>query len=196
MSRYTLVKLMVLAMFTALPLLTWAGDADAEKMEAWARAMTPGEPHAELADQAGEWRYTVTFWEDPKGEPTVLRGVSLKTMIMGGRFLREELTGEFMGGPFKGYGLHGYDNVTGEYVAIWLDNMGTGIHFYTGQDTGKGVQTYKSEVHDPITGKAMATRSVGRTIDRDNHSFETYLTLPDGTEFLHMQVDYTRAGSH
>lgn len=196
MNRNTLWIVMVLALLTAMPLLTWAGDADPEKMEAWARAMTPGESHAELAELAGEWRYTVTLWEEPKAEPTVLHGISLKTMIMGGRFLREELTGEFMGKLFQGFGLTGYDNVTGEYVSIWLDNMGTGIHFYTGEETAKGERTYTSEMHDPITGKAMTTRSVGRTIDRDNHSFESYLTLPDGIEFLHMQVDYTRAGSH
>jgi len=196
MNRLTLLKLMVLALLTALPLLTWAGDADPEKMEAWAQAMTPGEPHAGLAEMAGEWRYTVTLWEGPKGEPTVVNGVSLKTMIMGGRFLREELTGEFMGQLFKGYGLTGHDNVTGEYISVWLDNMGTGIHFYTGEETGRGERTYTSTVHDPISGKAMATRSVGRTIDRDNHNFQSYMTLPDGNEFLHMQVDYTRAGSH
>ena len=197
MNRYTLLKLMVLALVATMPLITWAGaDADPAKMEAWTRAMTPGEPHAELAELAGEWSYTVTVWEEPKGEPTVLHGVSLKTMIMGGRFLREELTGEYMGQPFKGYGLTGHDNVTGEYVSIWLDNMGTGIHFYTGEETARGERTYTSTVHDPISGKAMATRSVGRTIDRDNHDFESYMTLPDGTEFLHMRVDYTRAGSH
>ncbi len=182
MNRYTLVKLMVLAMFAAMPLVTWAGDADPQKMEAWARAMTPG-----------EWRYTVTFWEDPKGEPTVLRGVSLKTMIMGGRFLREELTGEFMGGPFKGYGLHGYDNVTGEYVAIWLDNMGTGIHFYTGHEERDGSHVYESESHDPATRKPIATRSVGKVIDRDHHTFESYVKQSDGSEVLHMRVEYTRA---
>ena len=197
MNRLTLLKLMVLALVATMPLITWAGgDADPAKMEAWAKAMTPGESHAELADLAGEWRYTVTIWEDAKGEPTVLEGVSLKTMIMGGRFLREELTGEFMGQLFKGYGLTGHDNVTGEFVSVWLDNMGTGIHFYTGEETGRGERTYTSTVHDPMSGKAMTTRSVGRTIDRDNHNFESYMTLPDGTEFLHMQVDYTRAGSH
>jgi len=196
MNRLTMLKLMVLTLLLALPLLTWAGDADPEKMEAWARAMTPGEAHAGLAEMAGEWHYTVTLWEDSKSEPSVVSGVSLKTMIMGGRFLREELAGEFMGQPFTGYGLTGYDNVTGEYVAIWLDNMGTGIHFYTGEQGRNGERTYLSTVHDPISGKAIATRSVGRTIDRDNHNFESYMTLPDGTEFLHMQADYTRAGSH
>ncbi len=196
MNRLAMLMLMVLALFTALPLLTWAGDADPEKMEAWGQAMTPGEAHAGLAEMAGEWRYTVTLWEDPKGEPTVVNGVSLKTMIMGGRFLREELTGEFRGQPFKGYGVTGYDNVTGEYVAVWLDNMGTGIHFYSGEETGPDERTYHSTAHDPISGKEIASRSVGRTIDRDNHVFKSYMTHPDGDEFLHMQVDYTRSATH
>ena len=171
MNRLAMLMLMVLALFAALPLLTWAGDADPEKMEAWAQAMTPGEAHAGLAEMAGEWRYTITLWEDPKGEPTVVNGVSLKTMIMGGRFLREELTGEFMGQPFKGYGLTGYDNVTGEYVAVWLDNMGTGIHFYSGEETGPGERTYHSTAHDPISGKDGKLPSVGNTVDVANATF-------------------------
>lgn len=191
----TVLIIMLFVLFVAMPLLTWAEESDPAKMEAWAKSMTPGEAHRGLAEMAGEWSYTVTMWEDPEAEPTVLRGVSLKTMIMGGRFLREELTGEFMGQPFKGFGVTGYDNVTQTYDSIWLDNMSTGIHFYNGEETGPDERTYSSTVHDPMTGKAMSTRSVGRTIDADHHSFESYMTLPDGSEFLHMQVDYARAGS-
>lgn len=185
-------SLLLVALVAATPLTTRAEET--ADMDAWAAAMTPGEPHGDLAAQAGEWRYVVTLWSGPKAEPTSLEGVSLKTLIMGGRYLKEELTGAFMGRPFQGLGFNGYDNVTKQYVAIWLDNMGTGIHYYTGQEKEEGVQAFTSTSHDPATGRAIATRSIGRVIDLDHHTYESFVTLPDGSEFLQMQVEYTRAG--
>jgi hypothetical protein len=168
----------------------WGGD-DA-KMEAWMRAMAPSAPHADLAEQAGEWRYVVTYWTEPGGKPESVDGVSLKRMIMGGRYLEEELTGQFMGRPFQGFGVTGYDNVKKEYVGIWLDNARTGIEVHTGRKDEKGVQTFTSTTADPASGKPMRTRSVCRFADRDHHTIESYVTLPDGSEFLHMRIEYTR----
>lgn len=187
-KRTVIVGLLVL--LAAAPSLLLAGHEADES--AWVRAMTPGAPHAQLADRAGEWTAVVTFWEEPGAEPTTMNGTSTKTMVMGGRYLREEFSGEFMGRPFRGVGLAGYDNVTKEYVTIWYDNMSTGIHQSSGRDNAKGGQTFTATAHEPGTGRAVKTRSVGRVADRDHHSFESYTTAPDGTEFLHMRVEYTR----
>jgi hypothetical protein len=165
---------------------------DAAK-EAWAKAMAPGKPHASLAEEAGDWRYTVTMWEAPGAQPTTLKGVSTKKMVMGGRFLEEELTGEYKEQPFHGHGITGFDNVTQEYQSIWLDNMGTGLQWYTGRDDANGTRTYTSTMRDPVTGRAASMRSVARTIDKDHHTYESYVTLPDGKEMLQMRVEYTRA---
>ncbi len=191
MRRYKAILLALLfAMVPILPPLVWGGD-DA-KTEAWMRAMAPGAPHAGLAEQVGEWRYVVTFWSAPAGQPESVEGVALKRMIMGGRYLEEELTGEFMGRPFQGFGVTGYDNVKKEYIGIWLDNARTAIEVHTGKQDAKGVQTFTSTTQDPTTGKPVRTRSVCRSTDRDHHTIESYVTLPDGSEFLHMRIAYTR----
>jgi hypothetical protein len=198
MHRQKLTRVLLLLAFALAIFVAAAADGeghDQGDMDAWIAAMTPAKPHGGLAEQAGEWSYVVTIWEGPGAEPMVLDGVSVKTMIMGGRFLKEELTGEFMDRPFQGFGITGFDNVTGEYVAIWFDNMSTGIHWYTGREDAQGVKTYKSTVNDPSSGKAIEMKSVGRVIDRDHHTFESFVTLPDGSEFLHMRVEYTRAAS-
>ena len=44
----------------------------------------------------------VKFWMDPKGEAQESEGTSEAGMIMGGRFLEQELNGTFMGQPFEG----------------------------------------------------------------------------------------------
>ncbi len=201
MTRKNLIRLaVVLAIVEVVALVVvYAGDTNAEAagnvdpMEAWLASITPGDPHAELANQAGSWNYVITFWMEPGADPGQLEGVSKKTMIMGGRYLQEELTGEFMGQPFNGFGITGYDNVTGEYVSIWLDNMSTAIHFYTGQEAADGTHVYTSESHDPATGRAIPMRSVSRNADANHHSFESFRKLPDGSEFLQMRVEYTRA---
>jgi hypothetical protein len=179
----------------AFPIWGESAGHDHGDPNAWMKAMTPGEPHAGLAEQAGEWRYMVSIWSDPAAEPMQIEGVSTKTMVMGGRFLREELSGEFMDRPFQGFGITGYNNVTEEYVAIWYDNTSTDINFYTGHEDKKGVRIFTAKTHDPVTGREIQTRSVGRVIDHDHHTFESYMTLPDGTEQLHMRVEYTRAAS-
>ena len=181
----------LLAIILLTPMVAAADDAEGK--QAWMEAMTPGAQHTDLADQAGEWRYVVSIWNEPNAEPTKLKGVAVKTMMLGGRYLKEELNGEFMDRPFQGFGITGYDNVTQQYVSIWIDNMGTGIHFYTGHEERDGSHVYESESHDPATRKPIATRSVGKVIDRDHHTFESYVKQSDGSEVLHMRVEYTRA---
>ena len=197
MSRLkTFLIVFVCALIPILPLLAWAaGESREISMDAWLRAMKPGEPHAQLAEQAGEWSYVVTYWNAPGGEAATLEGVAVKQMILGGRYLEETVTGEFMGRPFRGLGLTGYDNVTREFVAVWLDNAGTRIGMYAGKADPKGVRTLSSTMHDPTTGKPLRVRTEMRVVDRDHHTFDSYLTLPDGTEFLHTRVEYTRATS-
>jgi len=189
------MKIRISSWLAVAVLLSTAALAQSpEEMEAWQRAMTPGAPHADLAQQAGAWKYVLRIWSEPGVEPLVLEGVSTKTMIMGGRYLQEELNGEFMGQPFTGFGITGYDNVAGEFVSIWLDNMGTGISLFKGRSDDSGAHVYDGEQLTP-TGEPMKTRSVGRTIDADHHNFESYVKQPDGSEHLHMRVEYTRAGA-
>lgn len=51
---------------------------------------------------------------------------------MDGRFVQETVTGAFMGAPFYGMGLTGYNNVTGEYESVWIDNHTTQLYRYAG----------------------------------------------------------------
>ena len=196
MSRWE--RVLVLLVLGALAMLSQVLGAEAQanaKMEAWARAMAPGEPHTALAELAGDWRYVVTFWEEPGTPPATYKGLATKTMILGGRFLQEEISGEPTDHPFKGFGITGYDNVTKQYVGMWLDNHNTGISSSTGQRDSKGVQTFQSSFSDPATGKTVRKRSVARVVDRDHHTYESFVTMPDGKEWLHMRIEYTRTVS-
>lgn len=52
-------------------------DADrAAMMEAYEKAATPGEQHAELGRMVGNWEIEVRMYMNPTGEPMVSHGTS------------------------------------------------------------------------------------------------------------------------
>lgn len=160
-------------------------------MEAWQKSMTPGAPHQHLAASAGKWKYTMTDHMTPGAQPQA--GTSENRMILGGRFLQQEAHGTFMGMPFDGMGLTGYDNAAGEFQSIWVDNMGTGLMYLTGKSDPAGKSTTMTGMMtNPETGKPMKVRTVLRVESDDRHVFEMYGPGPDGKEMKIMDIVYER----
>jgi Protein of unknown function (DUF1579) len=162
-------------------------------MEAYAKAATPGKQHEWLASKAGSWTFAGTFWMDPSKEPSKSTGTVERSVMLGGRVLAETVKSSgFMGQPFEGYGLTGYDNVTGEFWGTWNDNMGTGLMTSTGKCDDKGVCTQNGEYVDPLTGKKRTTRMTSREEGPDKEVHEAFEKGPDGKEFKSMEIVYTR----
>lgn len=162
-------------------------------MEAYAKAATPGKEHQWLAGKAGDWAFAGTFWMDPSKEPTKSSGTVERSVMLGGRVLAEKVSSPgFMGQPFEGYGLAGYDNVTGEFWGTWSDNMGTGLMTSTGKCDDKGVCTHSGEYVDPLTGNKKMTRMTTRDEGPDKEVHESFEKGPDGKEFKTMELVYTR----
>lgn len=159
-------------------------------MEAYEQAGTPGAPHAALADKlAGEWNVEVKMWMGP-GEPMTTTATSTNEMILDGRFIRYQVSGDFMGQPFKGIGTTGYNNTAGRYEATWIDNHSTTTYFSTGQmEDGKLVMT--SEHMDPASGEMIKGRSVMRFVS-DDQIVEEAWEIRDGQEVKTMELTYTR----
>ncbi len=189
--------LLALGILVALPILAdhhekSEGAPDmAEAMAAMNEAMTPGEHHEFLASLAGEWTYTSTMWMDPSQPPMKTSGESEKSMILGGRYLQERSSGNMMGMTFNGRGVTGFDNLAGNYVNTWIDNMGTGVLITQGQRDGKTL-TMKGEMTDPMSRQAMKVRMVTSVIDADHHHFDFYIAVPGGEELKSMEIDYAR----
>lgn len=129
-------------------------------MEAWQKAGTPGDAHAELASMAGTWTFTIKSWMDPANEPMVSTGTAERSMILGGRVLHEKVVSEMMGQKFEGIGVSGYDNVSGQYWSAWMDSMSTGCYVMHGsKDEATGDVVFDGEMEDPMRG-TVAIRSV------------------------------------
>lgn len=162
-------------------------------MEAWARAATPGDFHANLEDLVGQWDLKVRWRMQPEAEWMESQSKAESKWILGGRFIVEHVQGESMGMPFEGFGHTGYDNVKKKYVSTWMDSMGTGMMMSEGTcDPSGKVFTFSGTFMDPMTGKSKTVKSVLQIINKEKHVFEMFDTGPDGKEFLSMEITYTR----
>lgn len=161
-------------------------------MEAWEKAMTPGPQHAMLMEQAGDWKYTLTYWMPGSEEGSTSTGTAMREALHGGRTLQEILTGEWMGETFKGIALTGYNNVTGEYWSTWIDNMSTGVILLQGSsDEEAKTLTLEGEVPDPMGG-TMQMRIVQKTESADHEHHEFYERKGDDAWHKSMEIVYER----
>ncbi len=100
----------------------------AEDMQAMMAAGTPGKMHERLAQDVGTWRCKTTMWMAPDTEPMTSDGTTTITPLLDGRFTQFVMDGEMPGiGPYHGFGIYGYDNVSEQFVSTWIYNHGTGM---------------------------------------------------------------------
>lgn len=173
-----------------------AGSMSAEEkamMEAMVKAATPGPNHQLLASVAGDWTFKSRMWMNPSAPPTESTGTVNYSTLFGGRYVEGQYRGDMMGMAFEGRGLMGYDNVTGQFQATWVDNMGTMIMFMTGTyDPAAKTLTYTGQMDDVMKpGTKVAIREVVRLTSPDAHVMEWYETR-NGKETKTMEIAYTR----
>jgi len=153
---------------------------------------TPGVPHKLMASMAGSWTTRSKMYTEPDKPPMESTGSSEQKMILGGRYLQQEFSGDMMGSPFTGLGFTGYDNHTQKYVSTWMDSMSTGIFFFEGTADADGKTiTQESRYDDPIKGP-MTYRSAIRIVDDNSFEFEMYGIDKNGKEEKMMGITYTR----
>lgn len=161
-------------------------------MESIAKYGVPAEQHAELAKRVGTWNVDLKFWMAPNTDYQTMGGTAVFEMVMDGRYLIQHYRSEFMGQPYEGTGLTGYDRIKGEYQNTWIDNMGTAISQSSGHEKD-GAIVYTGEMGDPMLGEYISVRSVEKMVDDDTLVFSMYRPGPDGKEFKSMEITYTRS---
>jgi hypothetical protein len=174
------------------------GEAPSKEamMEAWLKVSTPGPEHKRLDVLAGSWTFVMKMWMEPGAAPTESKGTSECKWLLGGRYLAQEVTGQFMGMPFNGYSLMAYDNAQKKYISVWMDSFGTGISQAEGTADASGkVLTFHREEFDPFAGQKMKSRDVFRLSGKDKFEMEMYRIQPDGKEHKMMEIHYTRQAS-
>ncbi len=162
-------------------------------VEVYTKLATPGDQHKLFAGMVGTWMTKTKSWMDPSQPPMESGGSCENKLLLDGRFLQEECTGDMMGQPFIGIGVNGYDNHTKKYVSTWMDSMGTGIYFFEGTASANGKTiTQLSSYDDPMEGPTKL-RAVTTIIDDNSKIFEMFSTGKRGREAKMMEIMYTRA---
>ena len=160
-------------------------------MAAWGDAGAVGEEHRLLEQLAGTWDTVGKFWMQPDATPVESTGESTKTLVLGGRFVREEFRSTSPEMPFEGIGYTGYDNIKKKYVGSWIDSMTTFMFTSEGSPTGDGFEGSGS-MYDPLTELHYESRFKVTIADNDSHKLEFWEPGPDGEYYLSMQIVYTR----
>ena len=183
-----------LAVATAL-----AKDKKSEKqmdpqamMETYKKLATPGEPHKLFASLAGSWTTKTKEWMEPDKPPMESTGSAEMKMLLDGRFLQQEFTGDMMGQPYSGVGISAYDNLRKRYVTMWIDSMGTGIFTMEGTASADGKTITLKGQHAELGGGQMTHRAVWKIVDSNTQTFDMYGTHEQGKEMKMMEITYTR----
>lgn len=161
-----------------------------EMMQKAQAAGTPGPEHAALEHFVGTWKAEVKCWTDPNGAPNQSQGTAEARWILGGRFLEENFHGTFMGKPFHGRAILGFNKVKQAYQSVWFDDMSTSMFISEGKGDGK-VITLEGRSSCPATGRTdIPMRVIYRVVGPDQHIFEM---LDGSKDFAKtMEIRYTR----
>jgi Protein of unknown function (DUF1579) len=167
-------------------------DPNMEEMMKKAEAAgTPGAPHQALEPLVGNWTAEVKSWMAPGAPPTVTKARAKSSWVMDGRFVQQEFTGEFMGKPFRGVSLTGYDNTQQKYNSVWIDDMHTSMFTSEGEGENGKVITFEGKYDCPMTGrKDLPVKQVLQIVSHDKHVFE--MLDPTNGDSKTMEITYTR----
>ena len=162
------------------------------EMQAYMEAGTPGDPHRAMADSAGDYDLAIKSWMDPAAPPMESTGTATRKMMLDGRVMTEEVSSSMMGMPFTGFGMSGYDNVSGKQWSTWTDSMSTGIMVSEGTCDADGACVFTGSWNDPITKGPVTARMTVRWTSPTVQVFEMYGPGKDGAEMKMMEIVYTK----
>ncbi|MCB9903381.1 MAG: DUF1579 family protein [Planctomycetes bacterium] len=149
----------------------------------------PTEQHKMLMKSVGTWEGTLTM--SMPGMPT--EGVAAKEVVtaFGPFWTTSHFTCDFMGMPFEGSGLMGYDPNKEKYLGTWIDNMSPALAVMEGElDEESGKLTMHYEAINMMTGE-MTPHSNVMTMGENSYTLEFY--MGEGDEAMHtMTIEMKR----
>ncbi len=198
--RFVLISSLIAA---TLPAAAQDAPPPPPDMEAMMQKMmeagSPNQNHKLLEQFNGFWNTVSTFWmEGPDMPPMVDRGHARFNSVLGGRFLKMDYEGSFMGMKMEGIGYYGYDNMKKQYVQVWMDNTSTAVLPASGELDAEGKTiTLSGPMDDPATGEMGKTVRYVINLPKDGRFvFEMYdLSIP-GPNKKTGEIVYTRAPQH
>lgn len=166
-------------------------DMDAMMAEMMEKG-TPGEHHKALGKTLGHWTVAAEFVQ-PGEEPMTGTGTMDTRWALGGRFTVSEFKmPDFMGAPFEGMAIMGYDKYKGEYTGVWIDTMSTHVTTTRGSMSEDGTLVMHGTSVTPMGETPMKIES---SISENKLVDKFYDGLPDGSWVHSGTITYTRGQS-
>jgi len=165
-----------------------------KQMDAMMKAGQPGPEHQYLKSMEGKWTAVVKSRMTPDAPWEESKGTMENKMVLDGRWLQSNYTGDMMGQTFTGLGYMGYDNMTKKYISTWTDSMSTGMMVSQGTaDSAHKTFTLTGESMCASSGKMETCKTITTLEGANKYSFKMISASPDGKgEFECMNITYTR----
>ncbi len=162
-------------------------EAMAKMMEENAKTV---EEHEILQSMVGKWTCECTNVM-PDGKKEVFSGQSTYTSLLGGRYVQEEFKATFMGAPFHGIGIMGYDKNQKKFTGVWMDNMSTSMMTSEGQYID-GTKTIASTGEGNCPMGPMTCKMSTQLVSDDEMIFTMKMAMPGGEMQESMKIVYKR----
>ena len=153
----------------------------------------PTQEHTKLQELAGTWNVDCEFYMDPSQPPMKVQGK--ETVEAFGQFwIQSVFECEMFGAPFRGRSTLGYDPESKQYISTWIDTMSPMFFLLKGKydASGKVLET-RGRGYDCMMHRETDYRTRDETKSKDEHVFEMFMTLPDGSETKMFTHRYRRA---
>lgn len=152
-----------------------------------------GSPHHFLAQLVGGWVGTSKLWVEPDvltDESPVQGSIQL---VLGGRFALYLYQGSVEGEPQQGIFMVGYNTLSDQYEASWVDSYhnNTAIMFCVGSAKDNGFSVLGG-YPDPNGGPDWGWRTEVELIDHDHLVITAYNIAPEGGEAKATETKLTR----
>ncbi len=157
------------------------------------QAGAPGPQHEMLASYVGNWAVDGKMWMAPGTDPMPMVATAKTESLMGGRYIVEAFKSDFMGQPFEGRLVQGYDNITGKFWSMWSDSMSTGYSISHGTETSPGHIEYVGTATDILTPSGRSVRMTTTDNGDGTYTMRMYDTREGTEEFQVMELNYKRS---
>ena len=150
--------------------------------------------HSMLQKLVGDWTAQARMHTEPGADPVEARAAVHNEMILGGRALRTDYKGDYLGQAFIGFGIDGYDMDKGHHFSIWMDNTTTGATYDSGDcdHDGTDVVTLHGEFKDPETGEQVERTTILTLRSTSRYTYEEWQTRGEGEPTLAMQIIFSK----
>lgn len=146
--------------------------------------------HELLHKDVGNWSATIKMAGAPGEAATEEPGSERVAAICDGQWLWTDFEAKFMGAPFEGHGLIGYDPNEKQYVSFWIDSTSPALMKTSGSfDAAKKAYKMAGSSVDP-TGQPMKVEEV--LTWKDDNTRVLQMQFKSAAQTQNMEITYKR----